>query len=77
MGGSASFLSAAQEQAVKAFVAAALPRSTREVGAFIEIEGLRKIIEKFEIVEIIAAGVSVVARKPRSGEAPPPSQEAC
>ena len=38
MGGSASFLSAAQDQAVKAFVAATLPRSTREVGAFIERE---------------------------------------
>jgi transposase len=38
MGGSASFLSAAQEQALKVFVAATLPRSTREVGAFIERE---------------------------------------
>jgi transposase len=36
MGGSAGFLSAAQEAALKAFVAATLPRSTREVGAFIE-----------------------------------------
>ena len=36
MGGSASFLSAAQEEALKAFVGTALPRSTRQVGAFIE-----------------------------------------
>ena len=35
MGGSASFLSAAQEEALKAFVSATLPRSTRHVGAFI------------------------------------------
>jgi len=38
MGGSASFLSAVQEAALKAFVATKLPRSTREVGAFIEME---------------------------------------
>ena len=38
MGGSASFLSAAQEDALKAWVAAKLPRSTRQVGAFIEKE---------------------------------------
>ncbi len=38
MGGSASFLSAAQENALKAFVSATLPRSTRQVGAFIEKE---------------------------------------
>src|SRR3979490_1001478 len=38
MGGSASFLSAAQEDALKVFVSAALPRSTRQVGAFIERE---------------------------------------
>ena len=38
MGGSASFLSAAQEDALKAWVAAALPRSTRQIGAFIEKE---------------------------------------
>lgn len=37
-GGSAGFLSAAQEDALKAFVAAKLPRSTRQVGAFIEKE---------------------------------------
>ena len=36
VGGSTSFLSAAQEDAVKAFVATTLPRSTREIGAFIE-----------------------------------------
>jgi transposase len=35
MGGSAGFLSAAQEEALKAFVGATLPRSTRHVGAFI------------------------------------------
>ena len=35
MGGSASFLSAAQEEALKAFVSETLPRSTRHVGAFI------------------------------------------
>jgi transposase len=35
VGGSAGFLSVAQEEAVKNFVAATLPRSTREVGAFI------------------------------------------
>ena len=38
MGGSASFLSAEQEDALKAFVGATLPRSTRQVGAFIEQE---------------------------------------
>src|ERR1700691_5369624 len=36
MGGSASFLSAAQEDALKVFVSATLPRSTLQVGAFIE-----------------------------------------
>ena len=34
MGGSASFLSAAQEDALKAFVGTTLPRSTRQIGAF-------------------------------------------
>src|SRR5271167_4176722 len=38
MGGSASFLSAAQEDALKVFVGATLPHSTRQVGAFIERE---------------------------------------
>jgi transposase len=38
MGGSAGFLSAAQEDALKAFVATTLPRSTRQVGAFIARE---------------------------------------
>jgi transposase len=38
MGGSAGFLSTAQEDALKAFVSATLPRSTRQVGAFIERE---------------------------------------
>ena len=38
MAGSASFLSPAQEDALKAFVGATLPRSTREVGAIIERE---------------------------------------
>src|ERR1700691_2761301 len=38
VGGSASFLSAAQEDALKAFVGATLPRSTRQVGAWIEQE---------------------------------------
>src|SRR5271169_513241 len=38
MGGSASFLSAAQEEALKAFVGTTLPRSTRQIGAFIEQE---------------------------------------
>ncbi len=38
IGGSASFLSAAQEEALKAFVSETLPRSTRHVGAFIEKE---------------------------------------
>ena len=38
VGGSASFLSAAQEDALKAFVGAQLPRSTRQVGAFIAKE---------------------------------------
>jgi transposase len=36
VGGSASFLSAAQEEALKVFVSTTLPRSTRQVGAFIE-----------------------------------------
>jgi transposase len=38
VGGSAGFLSAAQEEALKAFVTAKLPRSAREVGAFIARE---------------------------------------
>ena len=38
VGGSASFLSAEQEDALKAFVGATLPRSTRQVGALIENE---------------------------------------
>jgi len=38
MGGSAGFLSAAQEDTLKAFVSATLPRSTRQVGAWIEQE---------------------------------------
>ena len=38
MGGSASFLSAAQEDALKVFVSTALPRSTRQIGAWIEKE---------------------------------------
>src|SRR5580693_7431997 len=38
VGGSASFLSAAQEEALKVFVSATLPRSTRQVGAWIEQE---------------------------------------
>src|ERR1700740_1954056 len=38
MGGSAGFLSAAQEDALKAFVATTLPRSAREIGAFIARE---------------------------------------
>lgn len=38
MGGSASFLSAAQEDDLKTWVAATLPRSTRQVGAWMEQE---------------------------------------
>jgi transposase len=38
MGGSVGFLSTTQEDALKAFVGATLPRSAREVGAFIERE---------------------------------------
>ena len=38
MGGSAGFLSTAQEEALKVFVSATLPRSTRQVGAWIEQE---------------------------------------
>ena len=38
MGGSTGFLSAAQEDALKAFVSSTLPRSTRQVGAWIEQE---------------------------------------
>ncbi len=38
MGGSAGFLSTAQEDALKAHVGATLPRSTRQVGAWIEQE---------------------------------------
>ena len=38
MGGSAGFMSAAQEDNLKAWVAASLPRSTRQVGAWIEQE---------------------------------------
>src|SRR6202451_4848737 len=38
MGGSAGFLSTAQEDALKAFVGATLPRSTRQVGPWIEQE---------------------------------------
>src|SRR5208337_2589908 len=37
-GGSASHLSQAQEEALKAWIAATLPRSTRQVGAYIEQE---------------------------------------
>jgi len=37
-GGSSSRLATAQEEALKAYVAQALPRSTREIGAFIERE---------------------------------------
>ena len=37
-GGSSSRLSVAQEEALKAYVAQALPRSTRQIGAFIERE---------------------------------------
>ena len=33
VGGSASFLSAVQEEVLKAFVATTLPRSTRQIGA--------------------------------------------
>jgi transposase len=38
MGGSASFLNAAQEDALKVFISATLPRSTRHVGAWIKQE---------------------------------------
>jgi len=38
VGGSASFLSAAQEEALKVFVGTTLPRTTRQVGAWIEQE---------------------------------------
>jgi transposase len=38
VGGSARFLSAAQEDALKVFVSTRLPRSTRQVGAWIEQE---------------------------------------
>src|SRR5580658_8560974 len=38
MGGSTGFLNAEQEDALKAFVAATLPRTTRQVGAFIARE---------------------------------------
>jgi transposase len=38
MGGSAGFLSAVQEDALKVFVSTTLPRSTRHVGAWIEKE---------------------------------------
>ena len=38
MGGNAGFLSTAQEDVLKAFVGATLPRSTRQVGAWIEQE---------------------------------------
>src|ERR1700692_4453701 len=38
VGGSVSFLSAVQEDALRAFVGATLPRSTRQVGAWIEQE---------------------------------------
>jgi transposase len=38
VGGSAGFLSAAQEEALQAFVSATLPRSTRQIGAWIEHE---------------------------------------
>ena len=37
-GGSSSRLSAVQEEALKAYVAQTLPRSTRDIGAFIERE---------------------------------------
>lgn len=37
-GGSSGYLTAAQEEAVKAYVAQTLPRGTREIGAFIQRE---------------------------------------
>ena len=37
-GGSASYLSQAKEEALKAWITATLPRSTRQVGAYIEQE---------------------------------------
>ena len=40
-GGSASYLSQAQEEALKAWITATLPRSTRQVGAYIEQELIR------------------------------------
>jgi hypothetical protein len=42
IGGSASFLTAAQEDALKAFVGATPPRSTRQVGAFITAPSSRQ-----------------------------------
>jgi transposase len=38
VGGSASYLTATQEDDLKAWVGAALPRSTRQIGAWIETE---------------------------------------
>jgi hypothetical protein len=38
VGGSASYLSVKQEDDLKAWVGAALPRSTRQIGAWIEKE---------------------------------------
>ena len=63
MGGSASFLSAAQEEALKAFVATTL-RSTREVGAFIarEFGWFMKIVRAWSRC-CIASGLNITSRR--------------
>ena len=55
MGGSAGFLSAAQEDDLKAWVAATLPRSTRQVGAWIE--------QKFGLVYESRSGLIVLLHR--------------
>jgi transposase len=76
MGGSAGFLSTAQEDALKNIVSTTLPRSTREVGAFIEREfglvyesrsGLIALLHRLGLEyhkpEVIARKLDVVKQK--------------
>ena len=72
MGGSTSFLSAAQEDALKAFVGATLPRSTRQVGAFIAREfglvyesrsGLIALLHRLDLLDLEYHKPNVIPRK--------------
>jgi hypothetical protein len=52
-------LNAAQEEALKAFVSTTLPRSTRQIGAF--------IAQEFGLVYESRSGLAIAARSPRRG----------